>query len=54
MILPIFVTYKTFGKFLSFNYYFNAEIIENECIKFEIYRDAKERVIFHYIVEVIL
>ena len=53
MILPIFVTHKTLSKFLSFNCYFIAETIENECITFEIYIDAKERVIFHYMVEVI-
>ncbi len=34
------------SKFLSFNCYFIAETIENECITFEIYLDANERVIF--------
>ena len=37
VILPIFVTHKTLSKFLSFNSYFIAETIENECITFEIY-----------------
>ena len=46
VILPIFITIKTFSKFLSFNCYFIAETIENECITFEIYLDARERVIF--------
>ncbi len=46
VILPIFVTYKILSKFLSFTYYFIAETIENGCISFEIYLDAKERVIF--------
>ena len=31
---------------MSFICYFIAETIENECITFEIYLDAKERVIF--------